>query len=145
MNAVKNWKADLDTFFQSREQQDQQQLEHAQSPQGEVAVEEFMAGVVTPAFEEFGAVLREHGRHIRLRLGDTSMRIVAEFAGAEEFDYTLWVGVSALSAESRSGGKRVPDRFQNASGNSATADTTKDDVVQHLVERYIALTTQVSV
>lgn len=73
-------------------------------------------------------------------MGDSSARIVSEFAGAEEFEYTLWAGVSALSAESRTGGKRAPESFENAKDNSAIAGTTKDDVVQHLVARYIAQT-----
>ncbi|HEU4785155.1 MAG TPA: hypothetical protein VFS83_17590 [Ktedonobacterales bacterium] len=101
-----------------------------------------MAEVATPAFEEFGAVLTEHGRHIRLRLGDSNMRIVSEYAGKEEFDYTLWAGRSELSAELRVGGGRTPDSFQNARGNSALADTTQEDVVQQLVKRYITLTTR---
>lgn len=146
MDNANNWKAELDTFFQRREQQDrQQQLDHAQPSPGDAAKEEFMAIVATPAFEEFGAALMEHGRHIRLRMGDSSVRMVSEFAGAEEFDYTLWAGMNGLSAESRTGGRHTPDRFQNARGNSNIADTTKDDVVKHLVDRYIALTSRVSV
>lgn len=146
MDNANKWKAQLDTFFQQREQQDQQQqLDHAQPSPGETAIETFMATVATPAFEEFGAALKEHGRHIRLRMGDSSVRIVSEFAGVEEFDYTLWAGVSALSGELRTGGKRAPESFQNAKGNSTIADTTKDDVAQHLVDRYIAQTSSVTV
>lgn len=57
------WKAELDAFFQRREQQDQQQqqLDHAQPSPGETAIETFMATVATPAFEEFGAALRVEG------------------------------------------------------------------------------------
>lgn len=138
---MNNWKADLDTFFQRREQQDgQPQSDHAQPPQGETVVETFIATVATPAFEEFGAALKEHGRHIRIYVGDSSVRIVCKFAEAEEFDYTLWAGGSALSAESQRGGKRTPDSFRNDKGSSVIADTTKDDVIQHLVDRYIAQT-----
>lgn len=142
---MNDWKSELDTFFQRREQQDgQPQSDHAQPPEGETAIETFMATVATPAFEEFGAALKEHGRHIRIYVGDSSVRIVSKFAEAEEFDYTLWAGVSALSAESQGGGKRTPDSFRNDKGSSAIADTTRDDVVQHLVDRYIAQTSRVS-
>ncbi|HEX6542208.1 MAG TPA: hypothetical protein VF040_10675 [Ktedonobacterales bacterium] len=143
---MNDWKAELDTFFRQREQQDQQQqLNGAQPSREETAIEEFMVEVATAAFQEFGAALQEHGRRIRLRLGDSHMRIITEFAGTEEFDYTLWAGMNGLSAESRTGGRHTPDRFQNAKGNSNIADTTKDDVVKHLVDRYIALTSRVSV
>jgi hypothetical protein len=141
---VKDWKAELDTFFRLREQQEPHHNQ-AQSSDGATAIEEFMATVAVPAFEEFGAALKEHGCRIRLRLGDSNMRIVSEFAGTEEFDYVLWAGTSALSAESRADGRRAPESFQNAKGNSSIADTTTKDVVQHLVDRYIALTTHVSV
>ena len=58
MDNANNWKAELDTFFQRREQQDrQQQLDHAQPSPGDAAKEEFMAIVATPAFDEFGAAL----------------------------------------------------------------------------------------
>ena len=147
---MNDWKAELAAIFLLREQQqqqDQQQQQHdqAQPPHEEAVIEEFMVTVATPAFEEFGAALREHGCHIRLRLGDSNMRIVSEYAGREEFDYTLWAGTSELFAEARAGGRRTPERFQNAKGNSAIVDTAKDDVVQHLVDKYIALTTPVSV
>jgi len=143
---VNDWKAELDTFFQRREQQDgQQQPDHAQSPQGETAIETFVTTVATPAFEEFGAALKKHGRHIRIHVDDSSVRIVSKFAEAEEFDYTLWAGVSALSAESQWSGKRTPDSFRNDKGSNAIADATKDDVIQHLVDRYIAQTQTSSV
>jgi hypothetical protein len=141
---VKDWKAELDAFFRLREQQEPHHNQ-AQSSDGATAIEEFMGTVAAPAFEEFGAALREHGCRIRLRLGDSNMRIVSEFAGAEEFDYILWAGTSALSAESRADGRRAPEIFQNAKGNSSIADTATEDVVQHLVDRYIALTTHISV
>lgn len=144
---MKDWKAELDTFFQLREQQksQEQRPDHTPTFGGPTALEEFMVAVAVPAFEEFAAALKEHGCRIRLRLGDSSMRIVSEFGGVEEFDYTLWAGTNTLSAEARSAGRRVPDSFQNAKSNSAITDTTKDDVLQHLVERYIALTTPASV
>lgn len=144
---MKDWKAELDTFFQLREQQkpQEQRPDHTPTVGGPTALEEFMVAVAVPAFEEFAAALKEHGCRIRLRLGDSSMRIVSEFGGVEEFDYTLWAGTNTLSAEARSAGRRVPDSFQNAKSNSAITDTTKDDVLQHLVERYIALTTPASV
>lgn len=138
---MKDWKAELDTYFQRREQHDAQEQpdhDHAQTSDGTTAIEEFMAAVVVPAFEEFGGVLKEHGRHIRLRLGDSNMRIVAEYAGGEEFDYTLWAGGNGLSAELRAGGRHTPDSFQNARGNSALADTTQEDVARQLAEKYIA-------
>jgi len=141
---VKDWKAELDAYFQRREQQDAQQQpdhDHAQASDGPTAIEEFMATVVIPAFEEFGAILKEHGRHIRIRLGDSNMRIVAEYAGREEFDYTLWAGGNGLSAELRDGVRHTPDSFQNARGNSALADTTQEDVARQLADRYIALAT----
>jgi hypothetical protein len=139
---VNDWKAELDAFFLLREQQEPQQArEQAQSP-GEIpAVEKFMIAVATPVFEEFGTILKQHGRHIRLRMGDSNVRIAAEYAGKEEFDYTLWAGGNGLSAELRADGKRTPDSFQNARGNSALADTTQEDVAQQLVEKYIVLTT----
>jgi len=139
---VKDWKAELDAYFQRREQQEAQQQpdhDHAQASDGTTAIEEFMATVVVPAFEEVGSILKEHGRHIRLRLGDSSMRIVAEYAGREEFDYTLWAGGNGLSAELRAGGRHTPDSFKNARDNSALADTTQEDVARQLAERYIAL------
>ena len=140
---MSDWKAELDAYFQLREQQEPQQpQDQTLASDQATAIEKFMAGVATPAFEEFGVVLTEHGRHIRLRLGDSNMRIVSEYAGKEEFDYTLWAGRSELSAELRVGGRRTPDSFQNTKGNSALADTTQEDVVQQLVERYIALTTR---
>jgi hypothetical protein len=140
---MSDWKAELDAYFQLREQQEPQQpQDQTRALDQATAIEKFMAGVATPAFEEFGAVLTEHGRHIRLRLGDSNMHIVSEYAGKEEFDYTLWAGRSELSAELRVGGRRTPDSFQNARGNSALADTTQEDVVQQLVERYIALATR---
>jgi hypothetical protein len=141
---VKDWKAELDAYFQRREQQEAQQQpdhDHAQASDGTTAIEEFMATVVVPAFEEFGAILKKHGRHMRLRLGDSNMRIVAEYAGREEFDYTLWAGGNGLSAELRAGGRHTPDSFQNARGNSALADTTQEDVARQLAERYIAFAT----
>ena len=139
---MSDWKAELDAYFQLREQQEpQQQQDQTLASDQATAIEKFMAGVATPAFEEFGAVLTEHGRHIRLRLGDSNMRIVSEYAGKEEFDYTLWAGRSELSAELRVGGRRTPDSFQNARGNSALADTTQEDVVQQLADRYVALAT----
>ena|SRR5690242_14540384 len=139
---MKDWKAELDAYFQRREQDEAQQQpdhEHAQALDGTTAVEEFMATVVVPAFEEFGGILKEHGRHIRLRLGDSNMRIVSEYAGREEFDYTLWAGGSGLSAELWASGRHTPDSFQNARGNSVLADTTQEDVARQLAERYIAL------
>jgi len=139
---VKDWKAELDAYFQRREQQEAQQQpdhDHAQASDGTTAIEEFMATVVVPAFEEFGAILKKHGRHMRLRLGDSNMRIVAEYAGREEFDYTLWAGGNGLSAELRAGGRHTPDSFQNARGNSTLTDTTQEDIAQQLAERYIAL------
>jgi hypothetical protein len=143
---VSDWKVELDTFFQRREQQErQQQRDHPQPSQEETSIEDFMVTVATPAFEEFSAALKEHGRRVRLRVGDSNIRMVSEFAGVEEFDYTLWAGKSALSAESRTDGRRVPDSFHNAKGNNTIADTTKDDVVQHLAERFIAVTSSVSV
>jgi len=139
---MSDWKAELDVYFQLREQQEPQQpQDHTLASDQATAIEKFMAGVATPAFEEFGVVLTEHGRHIRLRLGDSNMRIVSEYAGKEEFDYTLWAGRSELSAELRVGGRRTPDSFQNAKGNSALADTTQEDITQQLVDRYMALTT----
>lgn len=137
---MKDWQTELDTFFRLREQQEQQH-DQPPPPPGATTIEEFMATVATPAFEEFGAALREHGCHIRLRFGDSNMRIVSEYAGREEFDYTLWAGTSEIFAEARAGGKRTPDSFRNAKGTSAMADTTTDDVTRHLVARYIALTT----
>jgi hypothetical protein len=141
---VKDWKAELDTFFRQREQQEQEQHTQAQPPRVEAAIAEFMVAVATPAFEEFGAALREHGCHIQLRLGDSNMRIVSEYAGREEFDHTLWAGTRELFAESRTGGRRTPDSFHNAKGNSAIADTTQEDIVRHLADRYIALPLHVS-
>jgi len=139
---MSDWKAELDAYFQLREQQEPQQpQDQTLASDQATAIEKFMAGVATPAFEEFGVVLTEHGRHIRLRLGDSNMRIVSEYAGKEEFDYTLWAGRSELSAELRVGGRRTPDNFQNAKGNSALADTTQEDITQQLVDRYMALTT----
>jgi hypothetical protein len=139
MGDVNTWKAELDAFFQRREQKEHHQRANDRGPSAaEAAMEAFLAAVATPAFEAFGAALKEHGRHIRLRMGDSSVRIISQFAGVEEFDYTLWAGVSVLSAESRTGGKRIPESFQNGKGNSTIADTTTDDVVQHLVDRYIA-------
>ena len=141
---MKDWKAELDAYFQRREQQEAQQQpdhDHAQASDGTTAIEEFMATVVVPAFEEFGAILKKHGRHMRLRLGDSNMRIVAEYAGREEFNYTLWAGGNGLSAELRMGGSHTPDSFQNAKGNSALADTTQEDVARQLAERYIAFAT----
>ncbi|HKW21393.1 MAG TPA: hypothetical protein VJO13_08465 [Ktedonobacterales bacterium] len=140
---MSDWKAELDAYFQLREQQEPQQpQDQTLASDQATAIEKFMAGVATPAFEEFGVVLTEHGRHIRLRLGDSNMRIVSEYAGKEEFDYTLWAGRSELSAELRVGGRRTPDNFQNAKGNSAMADTTQQDITRQLVERYIALATR---
>ena len=141
---MKDWKAELDAYFQRREQHEAQQQpdhDHAQASDETTAIEEFMATVVVPAFEAFGAILKEHGRRIRLRLGDSNMRIVAEYAGREEFDYTLWAGGNGLSAELRAGGRHTPDSFQNARGNSAMADTTQEDVVRQLAERYITRAT----
>lgn len=141
---MKDWKAELDAYFQRREQHEAQQQpnhNHAQASDETTAIEEFMATVVVPAFEEFGGVLKEHGRHIRLRLGDSNMRIVTEYAGKEEFDYTLWAGENGLSAELRAGGRHTPDSFQNAKGNSAIADTTQEDIARHLADRYVALAT----
>lgn len=141
---MKDWKAELDAYFQRREQHEAQQQpdhNHAQVSDEATAIEEFMATVVVPAFEEFGGILKEHGRHIRLRLGDSNMRIVSEYAGREEFDYTLWAGGNGLSAELRTGGKHTPDSFQNAQGNGAIADTTQEDIAQQLAERYITLST----
>lgn len=147
---MKDWKAELDAYFQRREQHEAQQQpnhnhdhdhNHAQAPDETTAIEEFMATVVVPAFEEFGGILKEHGRHIRLRLGDSNMRIVAEYAGREEFDYTLWAGGNGLSAELRAGGRHTPDSFQNARGNSAMADTTHEDIARQLADRYVALAT----
>ena len=136
---MKDWKAELDAFFLLREQQEaQQQHDDTQSPGESTVIEDFLIAVATPAFEQLGIILKQHGRHIRLRLGDSSMRIVSEYAGREEFDYTLWAGRSELSAEVRAGGKRTPDSFQNAKGNSALADTTQEDVAQQLADRYIA-------
>ena len=106
---MKDWKAELDTFFQLREQQkpQEQRPDHTPTVGGPTALEEFMVAVAVPAFEEFAAALKEHGCRIRLRLGDSSMRIVSEFGGVEEFDYTLWAGTNTLSAEARSAGRRV--------------------------------------
>ncbi|HEX5158237.1 MAG TPA: hypothetical protein VFW17_13560 [Ktedonobacterales bacterium] len=141
---MKDWKAELDAYFQRREQHEAQQQpdhDHAQAAEETIAIEEFMATVVVPAFEEFGGILKEHRYHIRLRLGDSNMRIVAEYAGREEFDYTLWVGGNGLSAELRAGGRHTPDSFQNAKGNSAMADTTQEDIAQQLADRFVALAT----
>lgn len=143
---VDDWKAKLNTYFGQREPQvDQKNREQAQPSPAEDKIETFMIAVATPAFEEFGAALREHGCHIRLRLGDSNVRIVSEYAGREEFDYTLWVGANELFAESRSGGKHTPASFQNAKGSNTIADTTIDDIVQHLADRYMAITTSVLV
>lgn len=139
---MNDWKAELDAYFQRSEQHETQQQtghDHIQASDGTTAIEEFMATVVVPAFEEFGSVLKEHGRHVRLRLGDSNMRIVSEHAGKEEFDYTLWAGGNGLSAELRTGGRHTPDSFQNARGNSTLTDTTQEDIAQQLAERYIAL------
>lgn len=139
---MKDWKTELDTYFQLREQQEsQQQSDHAVSREGADAVEAFIVTVTTPAFEAFSVTLKEHGRHIRLSLGDSNVRIVSEYAGREEFDYTLWVGNNGLSASLQTNGRRTPDSFQNAKGTSALADTTQEDIAQQLVDRYIALTT----
>lgn len=136
---MKDWNAELDGYLLLREQRQKPQ-DQPQPSDGVTAIEEFMATVAIPAFEEFGAVLKKHGCHIRLRLGDSSMRIISEYAGKEEFDYTLWAGNSVLSAESRIDGRRIPDSFQNAKGNSVMSDTTQEDITKHLVDRYIALT-----
>lgn len=137
---MKDWKAELDDYFRGRDQQEKQHPDGQSRPTGETTtVEEFMAAVATPAFEEFGAVLREHGCHVRLRLGDSNMRVVSEYAGKEEFDYTLWAGKDTLSVELRSDGRRSPESFQNAKGNSTMDDTTQNDIAQHLADKYVAL------
>lgn len=137
---MSNWKAELDAYFQLREQQEpQQHHDQTRASDQSTAIEKFMAAVATPAFEEFGVILTKHGRHIRLRLGDANVRIISEYAGREEFDYTLWAGGSGLSAELRASGRHIPESFQNARGNSALADTTQEDVSRQLAERYIAL------
>lgn len=138
---MKDWKAELDGYLRLREQQQKPQ-DQPQPSDSVTVIEEFMATVAAPAFEEFGAVLKKHGCHIRLRLGDSNMRIISEYAGKQEFDYTLWAGNSVLSAESRIGGRRIPDNFRNAKGTNVMADTTQEDIALHLVDRYIALTTR---
>lgn len=141
---MNDWKAELDTFFQVREQQGQQQPHSEARPtedQPEAAA--FIVSVALPAFEAFATVLQEHGCRVRLRWGDANMRILVESAGTEEFDYTLWVGTSSLSTESHAGGRRILGGFQNAKGTNAITDTTQADVAQHLTDRYTALNSPV--
>lgn len=143
---MSDWNGELDTFFEGREQQGQQhQNAEAQPEEGLSEVTKFIASVAAPAFEAFAAALQKHGRRVRLRRGDTSMRIVVEYMGAEEFDFTLWAGINTLSTESRAGGRRVLGGFHNVQGTNAMADTTQVDVAQHLTERYIALNSRLTV
>ena len=140
-----DWKAELDTFFKAREQQEQ----HAPKSEARHAEDrpeagEFIVSTALPAFEAVAAVLQEHGCRVRLRRGDASMRILIDGAGNEEFDYTLWVGTSALSTEAHTGGRRILGGFQNAKGTNTIADTTQADIEQQLTETYVALNSPVT-
>jgi hypothetical protein len=143
MSEMTDWKAELDTFFKAREQLEQPKSEALHAEDLPEAAE-FIVATALPAFEAVATALQEHGCRVRLRRGDASIRILVDGAGNEEFDYTLWVGTSALSTESHTGGRRVLGSFQNAKGTNATADTTQADVEQQLTATYVALNSPVT-
>ena len=134
---MSNWNTELDTFFEGHEQQDNSTEERF--TEGAAKASEFIATVAAPAFEAFDVALQRHGRHVRVRQGDASIRIFVEYAGAEEFDFTLWGGQNSLSTESHTGGRRTLGGFHNAKGTNLLADTTQEDVAQYLTDTYTAL------
>jgi len=134
---MSDWNTELERFFEGREQQDSSAKERLADEM--VAASEFIATVAAPAFEAFDVALQKHGRHVRVRQGDASIRIFVEYAGTEEFDFTLWGGQNSLSTESRTGGRRTLGGFHNTKGTNLLADTTQEDVAQYLTDTYTAL------
>lgn len=135
---MSEWNTELDAFFAARWQQDHSHEEPLVADPAAAAME-FIAAVAMPAFENFGAALQKHGRHVHLRRGDASIRITVEYADTEEFDFTLWGGQYSLSTDSRAHGRHELGRFQNAKGTNLQADTTQDDIGRHLTDKYIAM------
>ena len=131
---MRDWNAQLETFFGGREQQGEAQLAGSMS---EAAG--FTTSVAAPAFEAFAAALQKHGRHVRLRRSDASIRMLVDYASTEEFDFTLWAGMNTLSTELHVDGRRELGRFQNAKGTNLMVDTTQVDIAQYLTDRYTAL------
>lgn len=134
---MSDWNTELDAFFEGREQQDHSAAERL-AP-GNTDASEFIVTIAAPAFEAFDVALQKHGRHVRVRQGDASIRISVEYAGTEEFDFTLWGGQQSLSTEFRTSGRRTLERFHNAKGTNLLADTTQEDVAQYLTDTYTAL------
>lgn len=137
---MSDWNAELDTFFEGRGQEGE-----ARFAEGTSKAAEFIASVAVPAFEAFGAALQNHRRHVRLRRSDASMRILVDYAGTEEFDFTLWAGMDVLSTESRTDGRRELGGFQNGKGTNAMADTTIEDIAHYLTARYTLLNSRATV
>lgn len=132
---MSDWNTELDTFFEGREQNSTEE----QLAEGMANTPEFIATVAAPAFEAFDVALQKHGRHVRVRQGEASIRIFVEYAGTEEFDFTLWGGRNSLSTESHTGGRRTLGGFHNAKGTNLLADTTQEDVAKYLTDTYTAL------
>jgi hypothetical protein len=141
---MSNWKSDLASFFNDKEQEIKMEEEKMTDTKIEVA--KFYSAVVVPAFEELKAELEKYQREVRISSSTESASIIVSYKGETEFDYSIKVRIHP--------GKAFPypeTRFRDPSDgknylaegflgrgiqNYTTSQIDKDEIIQNFLSDY---------
>jgi len=89
---MKDWKKDLNNFFNKTEEKEQDKEKRIKEKKSEV--ESFYSLKVIPIFEELKIELEKHGRRVEVYSTEGHASITVEFEGIEECSYAIKVRVS---------------------------------------------------
>jgi len=89
---MKDWKKDLNNFFNKTEEKEQDKEKRIKEKKSEV--ESFYSLKVIPIFEELKIELEKHGRRVEVYSTEGYASITVEFEGIEECSYAIKVRVS---------------------------------------------------
>lgn len=135
-----DWKAELDEFF-SR----QGQIKQAESERKEKELQEaqtFLKEVVLPAFEELKAYLVEHGRDVRLAVGDEHATITVIDQGDPEILYRIYASpprpriIYAYIAPETGKAVKASDEITDEAGPVPVDEISQDVIIQHFIRKY---------
>jgi hypothetical protein len=141
---VGDWKSDLDSFLVDKDRKTQEERKATEEKTSETKA--LLASKVIPAFEEVKTELEKHGRTVKISSGESYARIIVEYSGVEELNYTIDVSVTARRAfpwkieefTDRKTGKRetlkgsVRSEVQGYDLN----DLSKEEIIQDVINTY---------
>ena len=139
---MKDWETDLDTFFSTTEQK--QQDDAVKLVESQKVAADFLAQEVAPAFEEVKALLEKHGRKVESSVGTDEAHMTVHYHGNKELDYTVvcrvrpGFAVAIPLTRGYDGGEhyRAEGFFRSGAQDYGCEDLKKDEIINNLLDTY---------